>query len=104
MGGSQGEDRGHRAAWVFEDWVLTLVLSQDSGYGCGRGPNHLNSALVSGKEQFKETEVKLGEIMEGTGKPKAQEEISSKSNLQWSKSKVFLIGVVTTCCGDAHGS
>lgn len=28
MGGSQGEDRGHRAAWVFEDWVLTLVLSQ----------------------------------------------------------------------------
>lgn len=59
MGGSQGKDRGHGAGWVFEGWVHPRVIT-DSGYGSGHIPGHLNSALVSGKEQFKEMEDKLG--------------------------------------------
>lgn len=31
----QGKDRGHRAAWLFEGWVFTLVLSQTLGMAVG---------------------------------------------------------------------
>lgn len=49
-------------------------------------------------------EVKLGEIVAGTGKPEAQKEMDNESNLQGSKSEVFIVYVVTICCGDAHRS
>lgn len=52
-------------------------------------------------------EVKLGKIVEGTGKPEAQKEVDSKSNLHAemdSKSELLIICVVTTSCGDAHRS
>lgn len=44
-------------------------------------------------------EVKLGKLVEGTGKPDAQKEVDSKSSLRVevdSKSEVFIISVVTT--------